>query len=117
MNQRIFRLLSVFMLVGVLRLPAQGTAFSYQGQLGDSGAPANGSYDFRFAIFNAVTNGSQIGLPVTNAAVNVSNGLFNVTLDFGPGIFTGSSCWLDIGVRTNAGTSFTTLTPRQPVLP
>ena len=34
------------------------------------------------------------------------------------GVFTGSNCWLDIGVRTNGfATGFTALTPRQPVLP
>jgi hypothetical protein len=117
MNQR-FRLLLTLLLLGcAARLSAQGTAFTYQGQLGDGGAPANGSYDFRFAIYNAVTNGSQTGPPVTNTAVPVSNGLFTVTLNFGPGIFTGSNCWLDIGVRTTGIGNYTALVPRQPVLP
>ena len=40
-----------------------------------------------------------------------------MTLDFGPGIFTGGNCWLDIAVQTNGGTSFSGLAPRQPVLP
>jgi hypothetical protein len=109
--------LAALLLGCALKLSAQGTAFSYQGQLGDGGAPANDNYDFRFAIFNAVTNGSQISVPVTNAAVPVSNGLFTVTLDFGTGIFAGSNCWLDISVRAAGGTNFTALTPRQPVLP
>ena len=116
MNQRICRLLPLLLLCCALRVSAQGTAFSYQGQLGDSGVPANGSYDFRFAIFNAVTNGTQVGLPVTNSAVAVSNGLFTVTLDFGAGVFTGPNRWLDIGVRQTGGTNFTALVPRQPVL-
>jgi 3-isopropylmalate/(R)-2-methylmalate dehydratase small subunit len=47
----------------------------------------------------------------------VTNGLFTVTLDFGAGVFTGASRWLEIGVRTNGGASFTVLSPRQPLTP
>jgi hypothetical protein len=100
-----------------LRLAAQGTAFNYQGRLNDTGAPANGTYDFCFTIYDAITNGDQIVAPLTNSAVAVSNGLFSVTLDFGPGIFTGNNYWLDIGVRAVGATNFATLSPRQPVLP
>ena len=99
--------------------PAQGTAFVYQGQLNDSGAPANGNYDLRFAIYNS-TNvpGTLVAGPLTNSAVAASNGLFTVNLDFGPGVFTGPARWLDIGVRTNGSAgAFTSLTPRQPLLP
>jgi hypothetical protein len=96
---------------------AQGTAFLYQGQLGNSGAPANGSYDFQFTVYNAVTNGQAVSGTLTNTAVAVSNGLFTVTLDFGPGIFTGPNLWLGIGVRTNNTTTFMFLFPRQPILP
>jgi len=98
---------------------AQGTAFIYQGRLNDTGAPANGNYDLRFAIYNS-TNvpGMLIAGPQTNSAVAVSNGLFTVNLDFGPGVFTGPARWLDIGVRTNGDTgAFTILSPRQPLLP
>jgi len=97
---------------------AQGTAFTYQGRLNDSGSPANGNYDLRFTIYDAVTNGNALSLALTNSATAVSNGLFTVTLDFGPGIFTGPARWLDIGVRTNGSASaFTILSPRQPILP
>ncbi len=65
-----------------------------------------------------MTNGNVISLPLTNAAVAVNNRLFTTTLDFGPGIFTGTNYWLDIGVRTNGNIgAFTLLFPRQPVLP
>ena len=33
-------------------LQAQTTGFTYQGKLGDAGAPANGSYDFQFKLFD-----------------------------------------------------------------
>jgi trimeric autotransporter adhesin len=47
----------------------------------------------------------------------VTNGLFTVTLDFGSGVFDGSARWLDIAVRTNGGTTFTALAPRQALTP
>jgi hypothetical protein len=92
---------------------AQGTAFTYQGRLNIGSNPANGLYDLQFGIYDAPTFGNEQGGFVTTNATAVSNGLFTVTLDFGPGIFTGPARWLDISVRTNNGFSFVTLTPRQ----
>ncbi|HMD55678.1 MAG TPA: hypothetical protein VKJ65_14120, partial [Phycisphaerae bacterium] len=40
---------------------AQGTAFTYQGRLNGGGSPANGLYDFQFALSNAPSGGSQVG--------------------------------------------------------
>ena len=99
-------------------LSAQGTAFTYQGQLNNSGSPANGSYDFTFSLFYS-TNlaGLIVAGPVTNSAVAVTNGLFTTTLDFGAGVFIGASYWLEIGIRTNGTAGFATLAPRQPLLP
>jgi hypothetical protein len=96
---------------------AQGTAFNYNGSLASGGVPANGSYDLTFALFNVSSNGVAVAGPVTNSATAVNNGLFGVTLDFGGGVFNGANYWLEIGVRTNGGGTFATLTPRQPVLP
>jgi hypothetical protein len=96
---------------------AQGTAFTYQGQLNDGGNPANGIYDLRFGVYDAVTNGNAISGSLTNSALAVSNGLFTATLNFGPGIFTGTNYWLDIAVRATGMLNFTTLFPRQPLLP
>ncbi|MDR3457653.1 MAG: hypothetical protein P4N60_09420 [Verrucomicrobiae bacterium] len=96
---------------------AQGTAFTYQGRLNDTGGPANGNYDATFTLYDGATNGSAlVAGPVTNAAVTVSNGLFTTTVDLGGG-FDGSPRWLSIGVRTNGGAEFVTLSPRQPLLP
>ena len=103
------------MLAGIGSVRAQGTAFIYQGRLIDNGALANGIYDLRFTIYDLASNGSQVGPIFTNPATSVSNGLFTVMLDFGAGVFTGPSRWLDIGVRTNGGVSFVALNPRQPL--
>jgi len=97
-------------------LHAQGTAFTYQGRLNAGSTPASGSYDLTFSLFSASNGGSAVTGPLTNSATIVSNGLFIVTLDFG-GVFTGTNYWLEIGVRTNGGGAFTTLTPRQAVTP
>src|SRR6185295_1911112 len=97
---------------------AQGTAFTYQGQLRDNGAPASGIYDLRFTIYDSTNNpGVILAGPITNAAIGVSNGLFTATLDFGAGVFTGSSNWLQIAVRTNGSGGFTNLAPRQQLTP
>ncbi|MFM2294263.1 MAG: hypothetical protein RLZZ350_676 [Verrucomicrobiota bacterium] len=95
---------------------AQGTAFTYQGSLNSSNAPASGSYDLQFALFNASSGGTQQGSMLTNAATSVSNGLFTVTLDFGSQ-FPGANRWLELAVRTNGGGAFTTLAPRQALTP
>jgi hypothetical protein len=92
---------------------AQGTAFTYQGQLMDAGAPANGLYDIRAGLYATDRGGSLITDLDTNSAVAVSNGLFTITLDFGD-VFDGAPLWLQIGVRTNgAGADFTSLSSRQ----
>jgi hypothetical protein len=96
---------------------AQGTAFTYQGRLNGGSSPANGNYDFTFALFSGgSTNSTQIGATQTNLAVAVNNGLFTATLDFGD-IFTGNAAWLAIGVRGSGESSFTMLMPLQPVTP
>ena len=97
-------------------LQAQGTAFTFNGRLNDIGAPANGSYDLRFIVYDSVAGGGQQGPVLTNSATAVSSGFFTVTLDFG-NQFPGSPRWLEIAVRTNGTGGFTTLSPRQALTP
>jgi hypothetical protein len=67
---------------------------------------------------DAITNGNQIGVSLTNAPVAASNGLFTVTLDFGGAAFVGNATWLEIGVRTNGSTApYTILSPPQALMP
>jgi len=104
------------LLLAPARLGAQTTAITYQGRLTDNGTPASGSYDLRFALYDAASGGSAVGGPVVSAPVEVTNGLFTVTLDFGPGVFTGAARWLELGVRTNGGADpHFILAPRQPI--
>jgi hypothetical protein len=120
--KRSFRFLSLFIISALFTTVtsafAQGTAFTYQGRLNDNSQPANGSYDLTFTLFSASNGGSQVGNTFTNAATPVASGLFTATLDFGSGVFTGSNLWLEVAVRTNGSAGgYTTLTPRQPILP
>ncbi len=98
----------------VLQAPL-GTSFTYQGRLTDGGAPANGTYDFTFALYDDPTGGTQVGGTVMKDDVSVNDGLFTVTLDFG-NVFNGTALYLEIGVRPGSDTgAYTTLTPRQPL--
>lgn len=108
---------SFILLLGfVVGVSAQATSFTYQGHLLDNGSAATGIYDLRFTIYDALTGGSAVGGPVTNAPTAVSNGLFTAALDFGSAPFDGPARWLQIGVRTNGSLGdFTPLEPRQAI--
>jgi trimeric autotransporter adhesin len=110
-------LFALALLAGLNHAAAQGTAFTYQGQLQNVGSPANGSYDLKFTLFNASIGGSAVGNSQTNNAVPVTNGLFVAQIEFGTYIFTGTSNWLEIAVATNGANIFTALTPRQQLTP
>ena len=96
---------------------AQGTAFTYQGQLSESNRPTTGAYDIRAILFNAEVGGAQVGPIVNRSAVPVEKGLFTVLLDFGPGVFDGSGRWLELAVKPSGGSTFTLLSPRQALTP
>ena len=100
-----------------LSTQAQGNSFTYQGRLNSLTGPASGQYDLKFTLYDSVSNGNVVAIPLTNVATAVSNGLFAVALDFGTGVFNGASRWLEIAVRTNGGGGFATLTPRQALTP
>lgn len=99
---------AVFVLLALLPASAVTTAISYQGKLTDSaGNPLTGSYDFSFKLFDALTEGTQIGSTVSVTEVSVTEGIFTVKLDFGAGAFvTGADRWLETTVGT------TVLSPR-----
>jgi hypothetical protein len=101
-----------------------GSSFTYQGQLQQSGLPSDGPCDFQFSLWDAAgsgqppAGGNQIGTRDIQPSVNVTNGLFTVTLSdasqFGAGAFAGDDRWLQIEVRCPAAAgSYTTLGPRQ----
>jgi hypothetical protein len=95
-----------------------GTAFTYQGQLEKAGAPLTDTADFQFSLWDAAAAGTQIGATQAAANVSVQGGLFTVWLDFGAAAFAGDARWLEIAVRSPAGSgSYTTLSPRHELTP
>jgi hypothetical protein len=94
------------------------TAFTYQGQLRDNGAPATGDYDFQFTLYNVETSGSPLlGTTTLTHTVPVTQGHFTVQLDFGD-VFENQQLFLEIAVRPGGtAQSFTTLDPRQAITP
>ena len=95
-----------------------GASFMYQGRLLDNGRPANGTYNFRFRLYNAASGGTRIGPTNYRNNVRVSNGLFTVYLNFGDSAFAGNARWLEIAVRPGTSTgAYTVLSPRQPIYP
>lgn len=101
---------------------AQSTSFTYQGRLADDGVPSNGSYELEFRLYDAASGGTQqpqpspVTVQFTGAqAVAVVNGVFTVQLDFGASAFPGAARYLEVAVRRAGDSTFTTLTPRQPV--
>jgi hypothetical protein len=95
--------------------PAAGTTFTYQGQLNVGATPFTGSCDFVFSLHDAPAAGNRVGSLVVRSGVEVVNGLFTTTLDFGPAAFNGDKRWVETSVKCGAETTFTTLAPRQPL--
>ncbi|CAG0932276.1 hypothetical protein TFLX_02515 [Thermoflexales bacterium] len=104
-----------------------GASFTYQGRLKNAHGPVNGNCDFQFSLWDRSgtgtppTGGIQIGAVETQTNVAVTDGLFNVVLNFtgafGPTAFQGDGRWLQIAVRCPAGGVglYATLSPRQPL--
>ncbi len=93
-----------------------GTAFTYQGYLTEAGSPANGTYDLRFALYDAASGGTQVGSLLSETGVSVRDGRFTVQLDFG-NVFDGTALWLEVAVRPSGSGSYTVLAPRQALAP
>jgi hypothetical protein len=93
---------------------AVGTSFTYQGVLKNQGQAQTGIMEFRFRLYDAQAGGTQVGPMIQPPPSAVIDGLFNLELDFGAGIFNGNARWLEIDVRAyGSNGAFTTLSPRQ----
>ncbi len=89
------------------------TTFTYQGELSESGTPAEGMYEFQVRLLDSI--GTQIGTTQT-PVTEVVDGRFTINLDFGAGAFTADYREIEISVRSvMAGGGFTTLSPNQPL--
>lgn len=101
------RLLVVALILAVApALVFASTTITYQGQLQGEAALYDGEVDMRFALFDSPTAGTQIGPTILREGVAVSDGLFQVELDFGE-VISDAPVYLQVEV------SGTLLSPRQ----
>lgn len=98
-----------------MALAQVGTAFTYQGQLKDSGTAVNGTADMQFSLWTAASGGSQVGSTVTTLAVPASEGLVTTSVDFGANPYgADQALYLQVSVRTPAGAgAYVPMTSRQ----
>jgi len=96
-----------------------GTAFTYQGLLRKAGAPVDGACDLQFSLWDAGSDGNQIGDTLSRSNVAVSKGLFTIPdLDFGQGAFQGNARYLEVAVHCAGDPpGYTPLAPRQALTP
>ncbi len=95
------------MVIANVAQTAVSTNFSYQGRLKRAGTPFTGACNFRFDLWDAATNGTQVGT-IPLADVPVTEGLFAVELDFGDQ-FQGEARWLATAVQCPDDGDFTEL--------
>lgn len=105
---------------GVLSAAPIGTGFTYQGALKKNGVGVTGTADVTFTLWDEDDLGVQTGGSHAISNVQVANGLFTVQVNtgnqFGASAFNGQARWLEVAVRSPAGSgAFATLTPRQAV--
>ena len=82
-------LLAIFLITTNALGGPSGSAFTYQGQLNQAGALANGDFDFQFVLFDSddFVLGTQLQDPVTIQDHPVDSGTFSVEIDFGADAF------------------------------
>jgi hypothetical protein len=97
----------------------QATSFTYQGDLRNGGSPASGPHDMRFQVFDAATGGTPLGSSQCFNDVQVVNGKFTTSIDFGQQFSSTAPRYIEIDVRADFGSpctdvfGYVTLTPRQ----
>lgn len=99
-----------------LGLPlAHASTFNYHGTLQDAGQAANGTYEMRLTLYSGASGGSVLAGPLTLFGIDVKDGNFVTSVDFGPLALT-SQGWLGVEVKTGGG-DFVALDSRSPVAP
>lgn len=99
---------------GAIHAQSLGSAFSYQGQLTEGGAPANGLYDLQLCLYDALAGSTPLQCAPDFNDVPVDQGVFTVGVDFGAAAFVGQQRFLELRVRPGAGSAaYTPLAPRQ----
>ena len=91
-----------------------GETINYQGMLMDGSTYPSGVFDFQFTLYDDPTAGSVIG-QLNSDNIVVTQGQFSTDLSFNEGSFTGHQRWLAIAVKSDSGSVYVPLSPRQPL--
>jgi hypothetical protein len=93
---------------------AVDSRFTYQGQIRNGEALVDGNIDVRFTLWDSLDSGATVGSAVTKTNLPVADGRFATELDFGSSAFAGDSRWIQMEVRSPAGSGqYLALAPRQ----
>ena len=93
---------------------AVDSRFTYQGQIRNGEALVDGNIDVRFTLWDSLDSGTTVGSAVTKTNLPVADGRFATELDFGSSAFAGDSRWIQMEVRSPAGSGqYLALSPRQ----
>lgn len=97
-----------------------GPAVTYQGKLDFAGDPVHNpdpGCSFEFSLWDAPTNGNQLGATQAISSVPIVDGIFTVALngnaEFGADAFNGDKRYLQIAVACPTGGVLQSLNPRQ----
>ena len=95
---------------------ALGSAFTYQGRLRKDGSAITDTCDFQFSLWDAASDGDQVGTTQTTSGVSVADGYFAVSLnsggEFGSDAFAGDARYLQIAAKCTGDGDFVTLDGR-----
>jgi hypothetical protein len=94
------------------------TAFTYQGRLDHNGEPANGSFDLKFELFDAATDGNPVGTPIEMPAQGIADGLLAAELNFGGAeLFDGTAYWVAVSAKVAGAAEYVPIAERTAVRP
>jgi len=96
------------------------TSFTYQGRLNQNGVAVNGQRNFKVTLYPDA--GGLAPVPntpvITRSCVQVANGLFTLTLNFGDAsAYNCQDRWIEIEVAPCGSSSYQTMAPRVELLP
>ena len=109
MNRLVLMLVALSMLGGAASQDAWAADITYQGQLRNAGDAFTGFADLEFRLYDQLGGGVQVGSTVSRPGWPVEDGLFQIELDFGAGVFDGTDRYIEVRVDG------TPLSPRQPL--
>src|SRR5262245_61242894 len=84
------------------------TQFTFSGRL----SQPDGTYDFKFQLYNALTKGASVAGPVTVASVAVAGKTYSTPVDFGSDPFDSSALYMQVSWSPAGSGTFTKLSPR-----